>query len=92
MEDSYSVCYILMIHLVSYHTLVQKRIDTNGVLVWRVHMLSALIGQFVHYVTYSVLCFCVHQLTSSYLDSKLREDLERLKKIRAHRGMRHYWG
>nr|AGO46414.1 ribosomal protein S18 [Reticulitermes flavipes]WOL54799.1 ribosomal protein s18 [Reticulitermes flavipes] len=32
------------------------------------------------------------QLTSSYLDSKLREDLERLKKIRAHRGMRHYWG
>ncbi|XP_055372492.1 40S ribosomal protein S18 isoform X2 [Condylostylus longicornis] len=32
------------------------------------------------------------QLTSSNLDSKLREDLERLKKIRAHRGMRHFWG
>ncbi|XP_003702861.2 ribosomal protein S18 [Megachile rotundata] len=32
------------------------------------------------------------QLTSSYLDSKLREDLERMKKIRAHRGLRHYWG
>lgn len=32
------------------------------------------------------------QLTSSSLDSKMREDLERLKKIRAHRGMRHYWG
>lgn len=32
------------------------------------------------------------QLTSSNLDSKLREDLERLKKIRAHRGLRHYWG
>ncbi|CRK97825.1 CLUMA_CG011201, isoform A [Clunio marinus] len=32
------------------------------------------------------------QLTSSLVDSKLREDLERLKKIRAHRGMRHYWG
>lgn len=32
------------------------------------------------------------QLTSSNLDSKLREDLERMKKIRAHRGMRHYWG
>ncbi|KAI8427990.1 hypothetical protein MSG28_002294 [Choristoneura fumiferana] len=32
------------------------------------------------------------QLTSSNLDSKLRDDLERLKKIRAHRGMRHYWG
>ncbi|KAJ3416108.1 ribosomal 40S subunit protein S18B [Chytridiales sp. JEL 0842] len=26
------------------------------------------------------------------LDNKLREDLERLKKIRAHRGLRHYWG
>ncbi len=26
------------------------------------------------------------------MDSKLREDLERLKKIRAHRGLRHYWG
>ena len=22
----------------------------------------------------------------------MREDLERLKKIRAHRGLRHYWG
>lgn len=26
------------------------------------------------------------------VDSKLRDDLERLKKIRAHRGLRHYWG
>lgn len=26
------------------------------------------------------------------LENKLREDLERLKKIRAHRGLRHYWG
>ena len=25
-------------------------------------------------------------------ESKLREDLERLKKIRAHRGLRHFWG
>jgi len=32
------------------------------------------------------------QVTSNNLDSKLREDLERLKKIRAHRGLRHYWG
>lgn len=32
------------------------------------------------------------QITSSALDSKLREDLERLKKIRNHRGLRHYWG
>merc|ERR1719334_818370 len=32
------------------------------------------------------------QLLSNALDNKLREDLERLKKIRAHRGLRHYWG
>lgn len=32
------------------------------------------------------------QLTSNALDNKLREDLERLKKIKAHRGLRHYWG
>ena len=31
------------------------------------------------------------QAFSSQLDTKLREDLERLKKIRAHRGLRHYW-
>eukprot|EP00884_Botryococcus_braunii_P008451 jgi/Botrbrau1/17607/Bobra.0166s0044.1 len=31
------------------------------------------------------------QITSSALDSKLRDDLERLKKIRNHRGLRHYW-
>ncbi|KAI3630040.1 hypothetical protein MIR68_008537 [Amoeboaphelidium protococcarum] len=32
------------------------------------------------------------QLLSNFLDNSLREDLERLKKIRAHRGLRHYWG
>jgi small subunit ribosomal protein S18e len=32
------------------------------------------------------------QVTSNALDNKLREDLERLKKIRSHRGLRHYWG
>jgi small subunit ribosomal protein S18e len=32
------------------------------------------------------------QITSSALDTKLRDDLERLKKIRNHRGLRHYWG
>ncbi|XP_054721048.1 40S ribosomal protein S18-like [Uloborus diversus] len=32
------------------------------------------------------------QVTSNSLENKLREDLERLKKIRAHRGLRHYWG
>ena len=32
------------------------------------------------------------QCVSNTLDMKLREDLERLKKIRAHRGLRHYWG
>ena len=32
------------------------------------------------------------QVTSNNLETKLREDLERLKKIRAHRGLRHFWG
>ena len=32
------------------------------------------------------------QVVSNILDTKLREDLERLKKIRNHRGLRHYWG
>jgi Ribosomal protein S13/S18 len=32
------------------------------------------------------------QILSNGVDSKLREDLERLKKIRAHRGLRHFWG
>lgn len=32
------------------------------------------------------------QMTSSALDTKLRDDLERLKKIRNHRGLRAYWG
>ncbi|KAL0225570.1 hypothetical protein P9112_012894 [Eukaryota sp. TZLM1-RC] len=31
------------------------------------------------------------QLYSNLVDSKYREDLERLKKIRAHRGLRHFW-
>jgi len=29
---------------------------------------------------------------SNALDVALRDDLERLKKIRSHRGLRHYWG
>jgi len=32
------------------------------------------------------------QVVSNILDTKMREDLERLKKIRNHRGLRHYWG
>jgi small subunit ribosomal protein S18e len=32
------------------------------------------------------------QVTSSALDTKLRDDLQRLVKIRNHRGLRHYWG
>lgn len=32
------------------------------------------------------------QTLANNLDSQLRDDLERLKKIRAHRGLRHYWG
>ncbi|KAL6059569.1 ribosomal 40S subunit protein S18B [Balamuthia mandrillaris] len=32
------------------------------------------------------------QVFSNGLDQKLREDLERLKRMRSHRGLRHYWG
>lgn len=32
------------------------------------------------------------QVLANQCDTKMREDLERLKKIRAHRGLRHYWG
>ncbi|KAJ3078553.1 ribosomal 40S subunit protein S18B, partial [Quaeritorhiza haematococci] len=32
------------------------------------------------------------QVLANGLDNMLREDLERLKKIRAHRGLRHFWG
>ncbi|OQV20336.1 40S ribosomal protein S18 [Hypsibius exemplaris] len=31
-------------------------------------------------------------MMANNLESKLRDDLERLKKIRNHRGLRHYWG
>merc|ERR1712137_1264874 len=30
-------------------------------------------------------------LVSNQVDSSLREDIERMKKIRLHRGLRHYW-
>jgi len=33
-----------------------------------------------------------YQILANGLQSKMREDLERLKKIRSHRGLRHYWG
>ena len=32
------------------------------------------------------------QLISNQLDTKLRDDLERMKKIKVHRGLRHFWG
>ena len=32
------------------------------------------------------------QIVSNGLQAKLREDLERMKKMRLHRGLRHYWG
>jgi small subunit ribosomal protein S18e len=32
------------------------------------------------------------QLLANGLDNKLREDFERMKKIRCHRGLRHMWG
>lgn len=31
-------------------------------------------------------------VVSNQIDQKMREDLERLKKIRCHRGLRHFWG
>lgn len=54
-------------------------------------------------LTCIVKCVCFERLLANFtifwfqilannLESKLREDLERLKKIRAHRGLRHYWG
>lgn len=32
------------------------------------------------------------QIVSNNLDAKLRDDLERMKKIMMHRGLRHWWG
>merc|ERR1711977_543148 len=32
------------------------------------------------------------QVTAAQIDSLMRDTLERLKKIRSHRGIRHYWG
>eukprot|EP00450_Noctiluca_scintillans_P038949 CAMPEP_0194478402 /NCGR_PEP_ID=MMETSP0253-20130528/1857_1 /TAXON_ID=2966 /ORGANISM="Noctiluca scintillans" /LENGTH=152 /DNA_ID=CAMNT_0039317483 /DNA_START=56 /DNA_END=514 /DNA_ORIENTATION=+ len=32
------------------------------------------------------------QKYSNFLDSALRDDLERMKRVRLHRGLRHYWG
>ena len=32
------------------------------------------------------------QLVSNQIPTKLRDDIETLKKVRAHRGLRHYWG
>ncbi|KAG5310778.1 RS18 protein, partial [Acromyrmex insinuator] len=46
-------------------------------------------GKYSQSETHALL---LKNLTSANLDSKLREDLERMKKIRAHRGLRHYWG
>lgn len=33
-----------------------------------------------------------YHFLANNLESKLREDLERLKRMRAHRGIRHFWG
>ena len=32
------------------------------------------------------------QVFAQNFDAKLRDDIERMKKIRAHRGLRHWWG
>ena len=31
------------------------------------------------------------QVYSNMVDTRLREDLERMKKVRNHRGLRHFW-
>lgn len=46
----------------------------------------------VHLFHTQVESFLPLQVLANGLDNKLREDLERLKKIRAHRGLRHFWG
>ncbi|CAK74955.1 unnamed protein product (macronuclear) [Paramecium tetraurelia] len=33
-----------------------------------------------------------YQVTTNELETKLREDLERMKKIKCNRGLRHHWG
>ncbi len=48
------------------------------------------LGSFQHTRAYA--CFPMLQLTSSAIDTTMRDDLERLKKIRNHRGLRTYWG
>ena len=32
------------------------------------------------------------QAVANILDTKLRDDLERMKRVRMHRGLRHWWG
>merc|ERR1711924_441876 len=32
------------------------------------------------------------QKYANFLDQMLREDIERMKKVKLHRGLRHYWG
>lgn len=31
------------------------------------------------------------QIVSNVIDTRMREDLERMKKVRKHRGLRHFW-
>ena len=46
----------------------------------------------IEFLTNPLFSGKTNQVMANFLDNKLREDLERLKKIRAHRGLRHYWG
>jgi small subunit ribosomal protein S18e len=32
------------------------------------------------------------QVTAAQIDAEMRDTLDRIKKIRSHRGIRHYWG
>jgi len=54
-KSGFCACAITF-QMQSTHTSA-KRIDTIGISVWHVCVLSALTGQFVHYIIYSVMCF-----------------------------------
>ena len=54
--------------------------------------LDASLKTRIYFFDYQFFSGKTGQVMANFLDNKLREDLERLKKIRAHRGLRHYWG
>jgi hypothetical protein len=68
------------------------RSDQSFVLVYRQNELATILVPMQGVIIELIFLSIFPQALSNNLDNKLREDLERLKKIRAHRGLRHYWG